>query len=182
MANEMQEKIKILAKYAALMPNNHMSADNFIMYADILSDYHHEEIEAALRVIVRVDTFFPAISRIRSAIEGLRDTVNNNHVADDNEAWGELMREMRAKACTDKQPVFSRPEIAETVRHMDWNTISRCEEKDLSTVRAQFRMAYQATCKRMKEQNTNKEVIGTMDVSKLLDRAKPKQLSEKVNK
>jgi hypothetical protein len=175
-AEETLEKIRILGKYAALIPNNHMSKDNFIMYADILSDYSHEELEAGLRVIVRTDTFYPSIARIREAIEGLRDTANDTHVADENEAWGELMREMRAKACTDKPPVFTRPEIAETVRNLDWNTISRCEESDLPTVRAHFRMAYQATCKRMKEQSTNKEVIKTIDISSLLDRAKIKKI------
>ena len=159
-AGQMREEAKAIADtlliYKNFYPNSKIDDNGLLLYAIALvrDGYSTVEVKLALDRLSQTSKFFPSMSEIIETIESLQRVATGDGIKDFDEAWAEVYSEVK-RCFTYKEPRFSTPEIAETVRNLGWDTICYMQSDDVSTVRAQFERYYKIAIHRKKEWESN---------------------------
>lgn len=148
-------------------PNAKIDVNNIVTYAIALSELSEVELSAGVLRCIRIYTFFPSIAQIMEASQKVVEAATGTGAKDADEAWRELCY-ARQIYWPHKKPVFSTPEIEETVNAMGWVELCVAELKDIGTTRAQFLRLYEAACKRQHEKRINDNVIAIIGADNLV--------------
>ncbi|MGE1061222.1 hypothetical protein NXG27_01035 [Megasphaera paucivorans] len=127
-----------------------LSKSQMKFYADMLRDIHPVVLDKAIKKLICTSKFLPTVAEIRETAEKMITKVNGTRQKDMNEAWEEVMEQVRI-CFVYQAPKFSTPEIAETVKSMGWRNLCMMETRQSSTYRAQFRDTYKIACTRHSE-------------------------------
>ena len=138
------------------------------VYIQYLQPLGPDALEKVAKKVIAESRYLPTIAELLDAAKSLAGTVNpSSRVKSWDEAWGEIERKMYSTSWNEK-PQWSTPEIAQAVNNYGWHDLQSCLETDLPTIKAQVRRHYESACARMKEQKTNKFVLGMTPVSELI--------------
>jgi hypothetical protein len=149
------EATKILRLVRTTWPEVPLSEESIMVWTLLFDDMPYAAVEQALKIHMRTSPFAPKPADLRKPIaDAAADT------APWEEAWTELMRTVRKhgwilfadghdtyRHATD-WPGWSTPEIKAAVEVIGYRNVCMSEEKDLNTLRAQFRDSYTNICKR----------------------------------
>ena len=121
-----------------------------VLWEKALSDIPYNVAEKAVIKVLSTSRFFPTIADIREASSQLTQP----RTMDAMEAWGLIGEAIRKYGhYRQKEALESLPEdVAEMVRRFTWREL--CLSENIETMRAQFRMAWDAQSKRTNELKT----------------------------
>ena len=158
---EVDKAIDILLPLICAYPSARITEETIQVYSIALSELSEVELTAGVLKCMRTCKFFPSIAEIMEASHDMVKVVTGTKEKSSDEAWNEVCKQ-RIKCWPHKTPIFSTPEIEQTVSAMGWVSLCVAEEEDLGTIRAQFRGFYEAACKRSKDKRINDNVISIM--------------------
>lgn len=118
-----------------------------VLWENALSDITYDVAEKALLKVLSTSKFFPTIAEIREAAA----QITQPRQMDAIEAWGLIVDAIRKYGFyREKEAMESLPEdVAQMAKRFTWRELCLSENPD--TLRAQFRMAWEAQSKRKKE-------------------------------
>lgn len=128
------------------------------LYVMMLSDIPPQILEAAVKKLIMTKKFLPSIAEIRETAYGIKGTISGTAAPDESEAWGEVVKAIQSVGYYGK-PTFTHEAIAAAVDNIGWQDICMTPSDGTSTLRAQFRRAYQLAAERRKE-NRDNAVLG----------------------
>ncbi len=128
------------------------------LYVMMLSDIPPQILEAAVKKLIMTNKFLPSIAEIRETAYGIKGTISGTAAPDESEAWGEVVKAIQSVGYYGK-PTFTHEAIAAAVDNIGWQDICMTPSDGTSTLRAQFRRAYQLAAERRKE-NRDNAVLG----------------------
>ncbi len=115
-------------------------------------------LAASCKKLIMENEFLPSIAEIIQVSRDLIAKANHIDVKSWDEAWKELRSE-RLRAGIYEKPVFSRPEIEETVKSFGWRDFCVAPEKDERIVHAQMKKIYESVCNREKIKDIDNYVL-----------------------
>lgn len=157
------------------------NTDRIFIYVTALSSIPIDVLRVAVKRLVMQHKYLPSIAEVIEISRHIIASANDIEVKSWDEAWKELRAE-RLRAGIYEKPVFSRPEIEETVKSFGWRDFCVAPEKDERIVHAQMKKIYECVCNRAKEKDfDNAALYGTSLLASLTEKmalpaAKPKEL------
>lgn len=128
------------------------------LYVEMLSDIPPQILSAAVKKLIMTNKFLPSIAEIREVAYGIKGIISGTAAPDESEAWGEVVKAIQSVGYYGK-PTFTHEAIAAAVDNIGWQDICMTPSDGTSTLRAQFRRAYQLAAERRKD-NRDNEVLG----------------------
>jgi len=128
------------------------------LYVEMLSDIPPSILEASVKKLIMTNKFLPSIAEIREVAYGIKEIISGTAAPDESEAWGEVIKAIQSVGYYGK-PTFTHEAIAAAVDNIGWQDICMTPSDGTSTLRAQFRRAYQLAAERRKD-NRDNEVLG----------------------
>lgn len=141
-----------------LFPQHKLSTRGIGMYVTILNDLPADVVKAALVKRLRTARFFPAPSEIRDAAKELLDEVEGTRAKDADEAWREVMDNVRKRGVY-KPWEYSSHAVEAAARAIGIEQLCLLEMSEVNTARAQFRDFYNQAVKR---ERGRKEALETL--------------------
>ncbi len=143
-----KEVAGLVAALTAAFPRAEIGENTVRVYIDMLADLDFDEAQAAVKKLMATSTFFPSIAEIRQAVADLR----TRHLPEPEEAWEEVMRELRRVGgyLDIYGPLqFSCEEVRRAVKAIGWQTL--CMSESIGVERAHFLRIYDTFRRRTKE-------------------------------
>lgn len=144
-----KEIINLLGIATANFPNLQQKEmkPTAVLWERALSDLSYEVAEMAVLKVLSTSKFFPTIAEIREAAA----LITQPQQLDAMEAWGLIGEAIRKYGYYQQgEAMKSLPEdVKEMVKQFTWRDL--CLSETPETLRAQFRMAWEARSKRKKE-------------------------------
>ena len=150
--------VRVLKPYLAAFPQAKINEGTLFVYARALADFPPTLIDAAMLKLLRTLKFFPSVAEIIEAAEGIVELAEGKSLPTPAEAWGEAMREARAKFVY-RPWELSCPEVEKTVEAFGKMDLCTLEETAINTARAQFMRMYQQIVERKEERRQNEAVL-----------------------
>lgn len=150
--------VRVLKPYIAAFPQAKINDGTLLVYARALAYLPPELIDAAMLKLLRTLKFFPSVAEIIEAAEGLVELAEGKALPTPAEAWGEAMREARAKFVY-RPWELSCPEVEKAVQAFGKMDLCMLEEAAVNTARAQFMRMYQQIVERKEERRQNEAVL-----------------------
>lgn len=157
--------VRVLKPYIAAFPQAKINDGTLLVYARALAYLPPELIDAAMLKLLRTLKFFPSVAEIIEAAEGLMEMAEGlmemaegKSLLTPAEAWGEAMREARAKFVY-RPWELSCPEVEKAVQAFGKMDLCMLEEAAVNTARAQFMRMYQQIVERKEERRQNEAVL-----------------------
>lgn len=135
-----------------------LEEDRFRLYVMMLSDIPPSILSAAVKKLIITNKFLPSIAEIREVAYGIKGIISGTAAPDESEAWGEVVKAIQSVGYYGK-PTFTHEAIAAAVDNIGWQDICMTPSDRTSTLRAQFRRAYQLAAERQKD-NRDNAVLG----------------------
>ncbi len=141
------ETAKLLAVLAAAFPRFEVDDLKVQVWHEMLGDLDYDVANIAIKKIIILNTFPPAIAEVRRATAEL---MNPDRVTKP-EAWGEVIRAIRDYGYyREKEAMASMsPITAQVVRYLGWREICLSEEPEI--LRAHFLKMYEQVAAREQE-------------------------------
>ena len=152
-----QEILKAVAPLQLAFKGN-LDDARMRLYVEMLSDIPPQILEAAVKKLIMTNKFLPSIAEIRETAYGIKGTISGTAAPDESEAWGEVVKAIRAVGYYGK-PKFSHEAITVAVNNIGWQDICMTTNEGMNTLRSQFRRAYQLAAQRQKD-NRDNAVLG----------------------
>lgn len=128
------------------------------LYVEMLSDIPPQILSAAVKKLIMTNKFLPSIAEIREVAYGIKGIISGTAAPDESEAWGEVVKAIQSVGYYGK-PTFTHEAITAAVDNIGWQDICMTSRDGTSTLRAQFRRAYQLAAERQKN-NRDNAVLG----------------------
>jgi hypothetical protein len=159
-----QEICKVLGFIAAAYPRFELKKETIDVYAELLADIDAELLATAAKQITAEVKFFPTVAEIRERVLAIRD--EQNPTPDAEAAWDELQRQISWCGYMRWEETKWSTDMVREVAKMFWRDACLGDIDNISTVRAQFRNAYNA---RMRRQADNARMLpSTLEAIKAL--------------
>lgn len=152
-----QEILKAVAPLQLAFKGN-LDDARMRLYVEMLSDIPPQILEAAVKKLIMTNKFLPSIAEIRETAYGIKGIISGTAAPDESEAWSEVIKAIQSVGYYGKTK-FSHEAITAAVDNIGWQDICMTPSDRTSTLRAQFRRAYQLAAERRKE-NRNNAVLG----------------------
>lgn len=159
---DQQRVAEALDRTRRAYPHSRVTDDQLNEYVDDLDDLPAEAVVQAITECRRTGEFFPTLAAIRTrAVE----VVGGEFFVDPEVAWGEVRRNAErfgvsgtrvtwapdGEHAVEVRMEWSSPLIAEAVESIGWRDICLVDDKQLNTIRAQFRDSLSAIQRRKKD-------------------------------
>lgn len=123
---------EVVAILESAYPRERLTPQQVKLYALLLRPYDQEAVTQAALAHIKRSPYFPRISDLVS-------TLDQDGLPDVDEAWGEVLRQIRAVGYYG-QPQWTHPAIAETVAALGWQEL--CMSDNAVADRAHFGQFY----------------------------------------
>lgn len=120
---------------AAYRTGQTISDDTADAYVEDVLDLDFEPAALAIKTLRQTSRFLPSIAEIRQAAA----EIHSGHLPDEDEAWAEVMANIRAHGWTG-HPTWTHPAIETTVRTFGWRDL--CASTNQVADRAHFLALY----------------------------------------
>lgn len=141
---ERDATLKLLMLTKKTFPESKVDAQSLILYTAALDDLTYAQIKAGVLKLLNTAKFFPRIADIREAAGQMVAHVKHEGKPDAGEAWGEVIKFLKARSMCDTRPYdWPCPEIEEAVNRIGKTSLFALEMKDEPIVRAQFMKIYE---------------------------------------
>ncbi|MDD6127621.1 MAG: hypothetical protein PUB60_05680 [Veillonellaceae bacterium] len=136
--------LKLLMLTKKTFPESKVDAQSLILYTAALDDLTYPQVKAGVLKLLNTAKFFPRIADIREAAEQMVAHVKHEGKPDAGEAWGEVIKFLKARSPCDGRPYpWPCPEIEEAAKRIGLSSLFALEMKDEPIVRAQFMKIYE---------------------------------------
>ena len=136
--------LKLLMLTKKMFPESKVDAQSFILYTAALDDLTYQQIKAGILKLLNTSKFFPRVADIREAAGAMVEHVSHTGKPDAGEAWGEVIKFLKARSPCDGRPYpWPCPEIEEAAKRIGLSSLFALEIKDEPIVRAQFMKIYE---------------------------------------
>lgn len=135
------EALELIADLRDSFPGQRFPVESVKAYARAVADLPIDVGRAAIAELVAESERLPTIAQIRRRAVLVQQPARDRGKSWD-QAWADVIAAIR-KLGRYRQPKFGDPRTAAAVRAMDWQTLCSVQERDLPTVRAQFRQAWE---------------------------------------
>ena len=132
------EAKRMMALLKALYPRQTVEPETIRAYAGFIVDLDAREVEQAINEHVAESPYFPTVADIRQRV-----AKRSVHCPGADEAWGEVLREVRRVGYYGR-PQFSHPAIAAAVDALGWQEFCQSDVESQGTWRAHFNRYYEA--------------------------------------
>lgn len=160
MKEKVLARINTLTPLLLAYPKSGMAAEHIEVYAQALTVVSVQVLQAAVFKCLRTYKFFPSISEIMEQAEALAETMQGKDRLSADEAWHQVMREVKTKA-NFLAPSFEDENVAEATKLFGWGELHMIREHEVGIARAQFKKIYEGVCGRRKERLLNQQLIGS---------------------
>lgn len=131
---------------------NDMPDERLEFYVEALKDIPIAALQASVMYCINHCYKLPSIAEIREAAEQAVALAEGTH--DENSAataWGRVQKAIAAVGYTGRPDFSDDPVLADVVDHLGWKEICMTPTDDTAILRAQFRKAYEAGCRKRKD-------------------------------
>jgi len=144
---EVIKLIRVLSANYRNWPADGKEEDTVLLWESMLADITFDVGQAAVKAHLSRSVYPPTIADIRDAAA----MIESPHVMDAIEAWDLIGRAIRKYGYyRQEEAMASLPEdVAEMARRFTWSEL--CHSENVDTLRAQFRMAWDAQAKRIRD-------------------------------
>ena len=166
--------LKLLMLTKKMFPESKVDAQSFILYTAALDDLTYQQIKAGILKLLNTSKFFPRVADIREAAGAMVEHVSHTGKPDAGEAWGEVIKFLKARSMCDTRPYdWPCPEIEEAVKRTGKTSLFALEIKDEPIVRAQFMKIYDKILRTEHDRKVMEIASKKMgrDVLKIIDKA-----------
>ena len=141
---ERAETLKLLTLARKTFPSSKVDAEALTLYVAALDDLTYPQIKAGVVKLLNTAKFFPTIAEVREAAGQMVAHVRHEGKPDAGEAWGEVIKFLKARSPCDSRPYkWPCPEIEEAAKRIGLTSLFALEIKDEPIVRAQFMRIYE---------------------------------------
>lgn len=143
--------LKALAILQLAYPTD-MSRERLDMYVNMLMDLPPNLLASAVTYCINHCRFLPSVAELRDT--AARATALANGDTDEDSAataWGRVQKAIASVGYTGRPDFSDDPILADVVDHLGWKEICMTPVDDTAILRAQFRKAYEAGCRKRKD-------------------------------
>ena len=162
MNNNVKRVAAIVLQAANAWPHiaGKMTAGTAAIYAQALADIPAEAVEVAYASLLRTSQWYPSVAQVRQEAEAYIRLHNGTVEQTADEAWGEVMRALRAWPHHN----YQLPELVKTslARCGGLTKLANSEETMLPAYQTQFRRIYEIAQKRQKDNERIMSVIAAL--------------------
>lgn len=143
--------LKALAILQLAYPTD-MSRERLDMYVNMLMDLPPNLLASAVTYCINHCRFLPSVAELRDT--AARATALANGDTDEDSAataWGRVQKAIASVGYTGRPDFSDDPILADVVDHLGWKQICLTPVDDTAILRAQFRKAYEAGCRKRRD-------------------------------
>lgn len=129
------EAIELIADLAEAYPRAKFPIESQQMYAQKILDLPYLECQAVIEGCISNDDQLPSIAKLRRSTR-LSQAPGGSVLWSDE--WSRVLEAAGTRG-RDRQPAWSDPRTRAAVRAIGWVNLCKCYQRDLPTIRAQFR-------------------------------------------
>lgn len=145
------ETLKALVTLQLAYPSD-MGQDRMDLYVNMLGDIQPDLLASAVNYCINHCRFLPSVAELRDTANRATNLTNGD--TDENStatAWGRVQKAIAAVGYTGRPDFSDDPILADVVDHLGWKEICMTPTDDTAILRAQFRKAYEAGCRKRKD-------------------------------
>lgn len=131
---------------------NDMPDERLEFYVEALKDIPIAALQASVMYCINHCHKLPSIAEVREAAEqAIALAAGTNDEDNAATAWGRVQKAIASVGYTGKPDFSDDPILADVVDHLGWKEICMTPTGDTAILRAQFRKAYEAGCRKRKD-------------------------------